>query len=117
MAAEFGSRSGVVTVVEIDAEAASMLSSRAGDIVQLVREALSNVGRHGAAATCRVSLSRDESGFVLEIDDDGQGFDVELTTWGMGLQNLGERVGSLGGTFHVDSTPGEGTTVRAILPP
>jgi signal transduction histidine kinase len=116
MATEFGSRSGVVTVVEIDAEAASMLSSRAGDIVQLVREALSNVGRHGAATTCRVSLARGQAGFVLEIDDDGLGFDVELTTWGMGLQNLRERVGSLGGTFDVQSTPGQGTTVRATFP-
>ena len=116
MASEFGARSGVVTVVEVDADAASVLTSRASDVVQLVREALSNVGRHGAATTCRVSLARSTNGFVLEIDDDGQGFDVDLTTWGMGLQNLKERVVSLGGTFDVQSTPGEGTTVRATFP-
>jgi signal transduction histidine kinase len=116
MATDFASRSGVVTVVEVDAEAASRLTSRAGDVVQIVREALSNIGRHGGATTCRVSVGRNSAGLVIEVDDDGQGFDVELTTWGMGLQNLRERVGSLGGIFQIQSTPGEGTTVQATFP-
>jgi signal transduction histidine kinase len=85
--------------------------------VQLAREALSNVSRHGDAATCRVSLRRGgDDGLVLEIDDDGRGFDVDTTSWGMGLRNLRERVESLGGVLAVESTPGEGTTVRATLP-
>jgi signal transduction histidine kinase len=116
MASEFGSRSGVVTVVEVDGEATSELASRASDVVQLVREALSNVGRHGAATTCRVSLRRDEAGLVLEVDDDGRGFDINMTSWGMGLSNLRDRVESLGGRLQVESTPGEGTTVRASFP-
>ncbi len=116
MASEFGSRTGIVTVAEVHNEAASILASRAGDVVQLAREALSNVSRHGDAATCRVSLRRGDEGLVLEIDDDGRGFDVETTTWGMGLHNLRDRVESLGGVLVVESTPGEGTTVRATLP-
>jgi signal transduction histidine kinase len=116
MATDFAARSGVVTVVEVDGEAASQLTSRASDVVQIVREALSNVGRHGAATTCRVSVERNAAGLMIEVDDDGQGFDVELTRSGMGLQNLQERVGSLGGVFQIVSTPGEGTTVRATFP-
>jgi signal transduction histidine kinase len=116
MATDFAARSGVVTVVEVDGEAASQLTSRAADVVQIVREALSNVGRHGAATTCRVSVERNAAGLMIEVDDDGQGFDVELTRSGMGLQNLQERVGSLGGVFQIVSTPGEGTTVRATFP-
>jgi len=116
MATDFAARSGVVTVVEVDGEAASRLTSRAADVVQIVREALSNVGRHGAATTCRVSVERNAAGLMIEVDDDGQGFDVELTRSGMGLQNLQERVGSLGGVFQIESTPGEGTTVRATFP-
>jgi signal transduction histidine kinase len=116
MATDFATRSGVVTVVDVDADAASRLTSRASDVVQIVREALSNVGRHGAATTCRVSVERNAAGLVIEVDDDGQGFDVELTRSGMGLQNLQERVGSLGGVFQIESTPGEGTTVRATFP-
>jgi signal transduction histidine kinase len=116
MAGEFGARSGVVTVVDVDSEAASQLASRAGDVVQLAREALSNVGRHGAATTCRVSLQRGEAGLFLEIDDDGRGFDVDMTSWGMGLSNLRARVEALGGVLQVESTPGEGTSVRATFP-
>jgi signal transduction histidine kinase len=116
MASEFGGRTGVVTVVDVDGEVASLLASRAGDMVQLAREALSNVSRHAEATTCRISLRRGEGGVVLEIDDDGRGFDTETTSWGMGLRNLRERAESLGGVLEVDSTSGEGTTVRATLP-
>jgi signal transduction histidine kinase len=105
-----------VTIVDVDGEIAAELSSRASDVVQLVREALSNVGRHGEATTCRVSLFRGPSGAMLEIDDDGRGFDVDMTTWGMGLNNLRGRVESLGGSFAVASVLGEGTTVRIELP-
>jgi signal transduction histidine kinase len=116
LGAEFGSRSRVVTVVDVDPEVAAELSSRASDVVQLVREALSNVGRHGEATTCRVSLHRGSQGAILEIDDDGRGFDVDLTSWGMGLNNLRGRVESLGGSFGISSVLGEGTTVRIALP-
>jgi signal transduction histidine kinase len=116
LGAEFGQRSGVVTVIDVDEHVAAELSSRAPDVVQLVREALSNVGRHGEAMTCRVSLSRRPEGAILEIDDDGRGFDVDIATWGMGLNNLRERAESLGGTFAIESLLGEGTTVRIALP-
>ena len=116
MASEFDARTGILTVVALDGEAASVLASRAGDVVQLAREALSNVSRHAEATTCRVSLLRGDGGLVLEIDDDGRGFDIETTTWGMGLRNLRERAESLGGMLQVESTPGEGTTVRATFP-
>jgi signal transduction histidine kinase len=116
LTSEFGTRTGVVTVVDVDADVASELSSRASDVVQLVREALSNVGRHGEATTCRVSLFREPDGAVLEVDDDGRGFDVDLTTWGMGLENLRDRVESMGGSFAIASVLGEGTTVRIVLP-
>jgi signal transduction histidine kinase len=117
LAAEFGTRTRVVTVVEVEGDVAAELSSRAADVVQLVREALSNVGRHGEATTCRVSLVRnDEGSAILEIDDDGRGFDVDLTTWGMGLNNLRDRVESMGGAFRVMSVLGEGTTIRIALP-
>ena len=72
---EFGQRTGVVAVAEIDPAVAAELSGQAGDVVQLAREALSNVSRHAQAATCRVSLYRDQDGAVLEVDDDGRGFD------------------------------------------
>jgi signal transduction histidine kinase len=116
LTSEFGARSGVVTVVEVDGDAASELASRAGDVAQLAREALSNVSRHAEATTCRVSLRPGAEGIVLEIDDDGRGFDVGTTTPGMGLRNLRERAELIGGKLEIQSTPGDGTTVRASFP-
>ena len=117
LGAEFEARTEVVTVVDIDDRLAAELASRAGDLVQLTREALSNVGRHAKATTCRVSLRRGESGLaVLEIDDDGTGFDPEVSNAGMGLANMRDRVAALGGELSIDSTGGDGTIVRITLP-
>jgi signal transduction histidine kinase len=103
-------------VVEINEQVASELASRGADIVQIVREALSNVGRHAAATTCRVRLQRDREGrVVLEIDDDGTGFDPTAPAEGMGLSNLRARATSLGGTLEIESSPSQGTTVQITL--
>jgi signal transduction histidine kinase len=114
---EFQERTSVVTVAEVDPQVAAELASQAGDVVQLAREALSNVSRHAQAATCRVSLYRAETGWVLEVDDDGRGFDPARTTGtGQGLRNLQERAGHLGGQAEIHSLPGEGTRVQVTIP-
>jgi signal transduction histidine kinase len=113
---EFQARTEVLTIVEVDVEIASELASRAADVVQLTREALSNIGRHASATSCRVSLRRTDGGAELEIDDDGVGFDVTLPSRGMGLDNLRARVESLGGSLMIASVTGEGTTIRAAFP-
>ena len=66
LGAEFEQRSGVVTVVDVDAGIAAELASIASDVVQVTREALSNVGRHAEATTCRVSLRRGAEGAILD---------------------------------------------------
>jgi signal transduction histidine kinase len=118
LGAEFESRSEVVTVVDVDTTVAAQLASKAGDLVQMSREALSNVGRHARATTCRVSLWGDPaSGLaILEIDDDGIGFDPDAAGDGMGLANLRERVSALGGDLSIEGAPGEGTTLRLTVP-
>ena len=116
LGAEFEQRSGVVTVVDIDPGIASKLASVASDIVQMTREALSNVGRHAEATTCRVSLRRGAEGAILIIDDDGRGFDADDVAEGLGMGNLRDRISSLGGSIDVRSSGEEGTTIRALLP-
>jgi signal transduction histidine kinase len=112
---EFADRSGVLTVVDVDGTVAAELAGLAGDLIQVTREALSNVGRHADATSVRVTLRRTDSGAELEIDDDGAGFDVDGPA-GMGLANLRDRVQAIGGELALESIPGEGTTVRARLP-
>jgi NarL family two-component system sensor histidine kinase LiaS len=64
-----------------------------------------------------VSLYRDEHGGVLEVDDDGRGFDPSQATGaGQGLRNLRERARALGGHTEIASTPGQGTKVQVTIP-
>jgi signal transduction histidine kinase len=116
LAAELEQKVGVVTVVEVDPQAAAALAGVAAEVVQLAREALSNVSRHAQATTCRVSLYEDAGTVVLEIDDDGCGFDpATARPEGQGLGNLRARAKAIGGRVELDSHPGEGTRVRVQL--
>ena len=117
LAKKFEERTEVVTVVDIDADVAAALAARAADVIQMARETLSNVGRHAQASTCRVSLRREGGSAVLEIDDDGQGFDqTGSPAGGQGLANLRTRAEALGGLARVESSAAEGTTIGIELP-
>jgi signal transduction histidine kinase len=116
LAEEFEARSGVVTVADVDDEVASVVTSHGAELIQLTREALSNVGRHANATTCRVSLRQDAGLAVLEIDDDGSGFDPSTARRGEGLTNLEGRADVLGGKVTITSVPAQGTTIRVELP-
>ena len=116
LARDFQSISQVITVVDVDTSVAAALAPRAGDILQLAREALSNVRRHAHATTCRVSLKRAEGAALLQIDDDGEGFEPTAAAHcGQGLRNLAERSTSLDGQLTINSGA-TGTTVTVRLP-
>ena len=59
----------------------------------------------------------DTEGVLLEVCDDGVGFDTERSFPGhLGLHSMQERIARLGGTLRIESTPGQGTCIRAQLP-
>lgn len=80
-------------------------------IFRIAQEALSNVARHARADKVHLHLRQDgdREVLLLEIDDDGQGFDVKQATDGMGLTNIRQRVGILDGALNIESAPGLGT--------
>lgn len=84
-------------------------------IYRVVQEALHNVLRHAEADTVRVSILYEAGRIHLSIQDNGKGFRAK-TEKGMGLLGMEERVSHLGGTFAVDSKPGEGAILRVVLP-
>jgi signal transduction histidine kinase len=80
-------------------------------------EALQNAAKHAgddASVTVRVREERERLSF--EVADDGAGFAAEESRRGVGLVNMQDRVGALGGTLTVDSAPGRGTTVSGSVP-
>jgi signal transduction histidine kinase len=87
-------------------------------LFRIVQEALNNCAKHARARWVEVAMTRDGGKVTLRVADDGQGFDPEAPRPGthLGLWSMGERVEQLGGRFEVESAPGAGTTVRAIIP-
>jgi signal transduction histidine kinase len=85
-------------------------------IYRIVQEALTNATKHGGARRAVVEIREDHDTVHVEIRDDGGGFDPTAETDGFGLLGMRERVELLDGILHVDSSPGDGTAVRASLP-
>jgi len=81
-----------------------------------ILEALQNIQKYAQASSAVVRLREDGDQLSVEVCDDGGGFDVAATSRGNGLTNMEDRLDALGGTLHIASTPGHGTTLRAVLP-
>jgi signal transduction histidine kinase len=90
------------------------------NLFRIAQEALTNVARHARAREVEVRLGKTEQdgapALLLQIRDDGQGFDVAGQSAGMGLRNMRERLEAVHGTLDIRSAPGEGTEIRACAP-
>lgn len=116
LAADVAARSTIAVDVDIEETAASAMSAHSHDLVQLTREALSNVARHAGARRAAVSLRQRDSSVVLTVVDDGSGFDPRRSPKGSGLRNMRERAAGLGGSMRVVSKAGKGTRLAFTLP-
>ena len=84
---------------------------------RIAQEALNNVARHAKASEVWVDLRQGEDGVLLEIGDDGRGFDTGAASAGhFGLQNMRERAEAIGAGFTVVSGAGRGTVVTVEWP-
>jgi signal transduction histidine kinase len=92
------------------------------EIIRVVREALLNVERHSGAERAVVALSRDRDIVIVNVVDEGRGFDVEEAVLAaarrgrLGLVGMEERVRQLGGSLWIDSRPGGPTTLSIHVP-
>src|ERR1022692_3184942 len=80
------------------------------------KEAVNNVARHAGAAIVQIDLRIEREGVVLEVIDDGRGFDPERAGSGHGLHNLRSRAQRLCGSFSIQSSPGNGAQVKFRAP-
>jgi len=80
-------------------------------------EALQNASKYaGGGATATVTVRQESGALLFEVVDDGAGFDAEHRRRGVGLTNMQDRVGAIGGSLRIESVPGRGTTVSGIVP-
>ena len=90
-------------------------------VYRIGQESLRNVARHAGVSTAGLSIHVENGRLVMNIRDEGKGFDSSRATspgkpGGLGLLSIQERAGQVGGTATITSRPGAGTTVAVILP-
>jgi len=87
-------------------------------LYRVVQESLRNVARHAQAQAVLVRLARRRNRIVLQVQDDGKGFDMDSAIFrrGLGLTSMSERVRMARGQFFIRSRPGDGTLIQVVLP-
>ncbi len=110
-------RTGTRLLVDISARITAPLEQKVV-LGRVVREAVANAVRHGQASSIAVRAERDERGLRLQITDDGSGFAPGngRRVDAFGIDAMRSAVEGLGGSFHVSSAPGQGTSVEVIVP-
>jgi signal transduction histidine kinase len=109
----------LVITVDIDDDASTaMPAERSVELVQVMREALSNAVRHARASSISISGQLDGARLVLKVADDGVGFNLAAgsATGHHGLRNMTNRSRVLDGYLYIQSEPGRGTTISLTVP-
>jgi two-component system sensor histidine kinase DegS len=87
---------------------------------RVIQESLQNVHRHARSSKTWVTISTNQSGIVVEIRDNGEGFrpasTSSTTTGGNGIAGMRERAEVIGAKLAVKSAPGDGTTIKLTIP-
>jgi signal transduction histidine kinase len=87
-------------------------------LFRVVQEGLTNVVRHAHARHVRLALRADSQRYLLILTDDGCGMKMEDSAfrWSHGLAGMRHRVQAMGGSFRIESSAGDGTTLRIEIP-
>ena len=116
LAEDFEKASSIPCTVDLDRDALRGLEGAAPQLIQIVREALSNVARHARASNCWLEVHRNRRDILVEVRDDGRGFEPAQATGGRGLENIRRRIDEIGARLEIISEPGRGSSVRVHIP-
>jgi signal transduction histidine kinase len=119
---QFQQATGIEVATEIGQTGGRELSPEISiALFRVIQEALANIYQHAGAKSATLLLEFQAERVLLRITDDGVGFDpaqrkAPQIGGGHGLHNIEERVQDLGGTVHLDSAPGRGSRLEAVIP-
>jgi signal transduction histidine kinase len=86
------------------------------DFFRICQEALINIMHHAEAKSVSITIEEAGNDIRLSIIDDGKGFDSKKTNTAFGLTTMQKRISSINGEIAIDSKPGKGTRISAIVP-
>ena len=86
------------------------------NIFLIIKEAINNILKHASASEILINMSVAGKMIVLQINDNGKGFDCNNLQKGNGLDTMEQRTKSIGGDFVCDSKPGWGTKITVTVP-
>lgn len=117
----FIKRSGIKVTIQADEPFPRLTIEKETALFRISQEALMNVVKHAATQNVTIKLRITDGIVCFAVSDDGNGFlpassSYNLTGSGWGMTIMRERAELNGGNFHVDSTPGKGTTVSVVMP-
>lgn len=117
-AEDFQSRTGIACELRLPGSELRLDKQKSLAIFRIVQEALTNVARHSGATQAEIVLTQQGGELLLEVHDNGKGFDQREVSRrrSLGITGVRERVQMLGGTFEIYSVPGQGTTLRVLIP-
>lgn len=118
LAESFTQRTNVPCEITADPPELQIAEPYATAVFRILQESLSNIAKHAQASKVEASIHFNEGFILLDIRDDGRGFnpDGPHGTDSMGLAGLRERAGLLDGQASIESSPGNGTHVHATIP-
>jgi len=85
-------------------------------VYRIVQEAFNNILKHAQASQVTLKFRKTKTGLQLTLHDNGRGFDVNTRADGIGLKNMQNRVQLIGGEWHLESKPGQGSTITITFP-
>ncbi len=116
-ARRFEARTQIPCLVQVPDNLPSLPDATAIGLFRILQESLTNVMRHAEAHTVELSLTLSDGVLCMCIADDGKGFNLRAERpASFGLVGMRERVLIMGGQLHLDTLPGEGTTLRIHIP-
>jgi signal transduction histidine kinase len=115
---EFSRRTELPCTLHVADESTSLDETRSIVVFRIVQESLTNITRYAGATRVDITICRMGNEWVIEICDNGKGFDTSQTRGQktFGLLGMRERAKALGGRVDIESAPLEGTTVRVTIP-
>jgi signal transduction histidine kinase len=118
VAEEFQARTGTKCQISLPDGDITLDRERATALFRIFQETLTNVARHADATQLDVRLGKENGSLILEVRDNGKGIREEQLSakTSLGILGMQERVLLLGGTLTISGTPGNGTTVRTLIP-